>query len=426
MFKRNSLNLFSLVAIQGSNAVLPLLIFPYILKVLGENMYSKIVIAESIMFITYAFILYSFEVDGVSKVIRSIELGSKKSLSKLYTEILVIRLFIFGLFLIGFLIAGFFLEKDFFLLLLFWMLYPLSFILQSSYFYLGAEKNFPLAVTVVTSRLVCAFFIFYSVNIYSPAFLIPLIIGGSFLVGGIASFLHLHFCYDLKISKISLRDLKDILKEGKEIFIGNISVLLFRDLNVLIISAITSNAVAISSYSIAEKIVKSLQASIRPLNQFFFPKGLRMIKDIELPNMKSFKILGKVTIIQLICLLIVSVTLGIVLINFKDQLSFLKTTPNINFIITLCLIMITSVFFGVMNFMFGTVGLNHLNSKKYFAFAILITGIVSVTSSFLLIYFFDAYGAAFNFVLAEVVLFGMIFRKYFFNNHLTIDKNKAV
>ena len=412
MFKKNSLNLISLIAIQGSNAILPLIIFPYILTKLGASIYSDIVVGESIMLISFAFIIYSFEVNGVSKVLNLIEADDKKTLSKLYLEILVIRLLVFLLIFTIALSSFFFLERDFFYILILWFLFPLSFILQGSYFYLGAENNCPLAIIVVLSRLLCICLIYYFINPNSPSYYVPLIIGAFVLIGGGVSNVYLIFNYKLKLSKLTFTDLKKLLIDGKEIFLGNISVLLFKDLNILIIKLITNSDIAISSYSISEKIIKSIQATTRPLNQFFFPKSLRLIKNIKRPNIKSFMILGKSTIIQLVFLSIISIFIVIILLNFADNISFLNSIPNINFVFILCSIMIVSVFFGVMNFMFGSVGLNHLNAKKYFAFALFITGISTIIVSYTLVSYFGAYGAALSFVFAEVILFAIISKKY--------------
>lgn len=414
--RKNSVNLISLVAIQGSNAILPLLVFPYILKKVGETNYSQIVIAEAVMFIAYAFVLYSFEVDGVSRVMQLVQEKKTVILSKLYTKILFIRLGILGIFALGFLVASLFLEKQMATLLFLWLLFPLGFILQSSYFYLAIEENFYLAVFVVLSRILCVWSIFTFIQQKEDAYLAPLLIGFTFLLGGLASFVFLLNRHQLKLYKISFSEVKILLQEGKEIFIGNISVLLFRDLNVLILGVFSISPALIASYSIAEKIIKSLQAAIRPLNQFFFPKGVKLIQNIKKPNPQAFKLLAKVTTVQLLCLFVLTLSLGIGMVYFKDKVDFLSKYPNIDTILVLGGIMIGSVFFGVMNFMFGTVGLNHLNAKKYYAYAILITGTVSILSALVVIKLGGVYGAAFSFVLAEIVLSLLILKKYFSKN----------
>lgn len=417
--KNNSLNLFSLIAIQGSNAVLPLLVFPFVLSKIGSDNYSEVVVSEAIMFIIYAFVLYSFEVNGVSKAVNLITEKDYIGLSHLFTKVLLVRLLIFLLGVLVVLCSYFFVSETFFILLLTWMLYPLSFIFQSSYFYLALEKNFDLAIVVVLSRILCLGLIYYFINESSNNILIPIIIGGTYFIGGIVSFLVAIYKYKITLLKVNKKEIKQILLEGKEIFLGNISVLLFRDFNVLLLGMLTQNSIAISSYSIAEKIIKSLQASIRPLNQFFFPKGVKLLKGYTDPNRRIFFLIGKVTIIQLLALLFIVTSLSLSLYLFKDSFVTLRDYPNINLIISFCSIMVGSIFFGVMNFMYGTLGLNHLNGKKYFAFSIFLTGIISVTLSFFLIRIIDGYGAAISFIAAELVLFIFVVKRYFFVNHIT-------
>ena len=219
--------------------------------------------------------------------------------------------------------------------------------------------------------------------------------------------------FKLHFYKVTLIDIKDIYYDGKEIFLGNISVLLLRDFNILILGLFTNNAISISTYSIAEKVIKSLQASIRPLNQFFFPKGVFLIKNISTPNKKAFHLLSKISIPQLIVLGTIVSFLIVGYLLLGDKIAYIREYPNINLVIQLCTIMVFSVFIGVLNYMYGTVGLNHLESKGYYAKSIFFTGILSIVVAFLLISLFHEVGAAINFVLAEGILFYFIIIKYY-------------
>lgn len=411
MKRKELINFLSLFVAQGSNAILPILVFPIILSRLGNFAYSKIVITESIVFIPYAFILYSFEVNGVSKIINYRIESRIKEISKLFCQVLVIRLLIFVLSLLLILISGFFINQVDLLLLLIWLMFPLSYIFQNSYFYLGHQNNLPLAVSVLFSRLICFGLIYYFVNKNSSVYLAPLLIGLSFMVSGLFSFLYILIKCKIKLSLPNCRELKYQIIEGKEIFFGNISVLLFKDINVLIVSFITKDPNLISSYSIAEKIIKSLQASIRPINQYFYPKGLILINNFKVANNYAFREIYKVTKTQLIIIffIIISFFVGVnFLINY-NLLNFLKHNKDS---INLISIMIFSVFFGVLNFMYGTLGLNHLGQKRYFAMSIFLTGIISVVTLLSLTKYFSIYGTAINFVLSEIILLIFILNKF--------------
>lgn len=411
MKKKELINVLSLFIVQGSNAILPILVFPIILSRLGNFSYSKIVITESIIFIPYAFILYSFEVNGVSTIIKHIVENKINKISELFSQIFIIRLLIFILSLILILISGFFINQINLFLMLIWLMFPLSYIFQNSYFYLGYQNNFPLAVSVFFSRIICFLLIYYLLNKNSSVYLAPLLIGLSFMVSGLFSFIYILIKHKIKLSLPNYKELKYQIIEGKEIFFGNISVLLFKDINVLIVSLITKDTNLISSYSIAEKIVKSLQASLRPINQFFYPKGLILINNIKETNNKAFNKIFSVTKIQLtlIFFIISSFFLGVNYLQDYELFSFLEYNKNI---ISLIGIMIFSIFFGVLNFMYGTLGLNHLGQKRYFAMSIFLTGLVSFVTLLIFTKYFSIYGTAANYVLSEIILLFFILYKF--------------
>ena len=413
MLKKISFNLLSLISIQGSNAILPIVVFPYVLAKLGNVLYSQIVLTESIMFIVYALVLYSFEIDGVSKAVKYNDQNMKNKLSSLFTHLLLIRLIIFFVCLVIVAVFSFFFFKDYFILLLLWLLFPLGFIFQNSYFYIGTENNVPLAIIVLIFRFLCISAILYFVNSNSPALIVPLIIGLTYFFGGFTSFLYLIFTKKIKITCIKFFYLKELINDGKEIFLGNISVLMFKDLNVLVIGILTFNPLAISAYSISEKIIKSIQATIRPLNQFYYPKGVRLIQSIKKPNTKSFLKILSVTSIQLKVLLTLVLIISLIIIFFYDYILLIKSFDNFGMVVSLCSIMIISVFFGVANFMFGLLGLNHLGEKKYMASSIFVTGLATLILLFILVNYLNAYGASISFVLSEMILFGLICKKYY-------------
>lgn len=411
MKRKELINFISLFVAQGSNAILPIVVFPIILSRLGNFAYSKIVITESIIFIPYAFILYSFEVNGVSKIINYRIENKIEHISNLFSQVLTIRIIIFILSLLGILVSGFFINQVDLYLLLIWLLFPLSYIFQNSYFYLGYQNNFPLAVSVLFSRIICFVLIYCFLNKNSSIYLAPLLIGLSFMISGLISFLYVLISYKIRFSLPNYSKLKYLIIEGKEIFFGNISVLLFKDINILIISFVTKDPNLISSYSIAEKIVKSLQASLRPINQYFYPRGLILINNFKEANNIAFREIFKVTKAQLVLIFFIIISF-FVIINFLQNFDLLSFLKDNNDSVSLISTMIFSIFFGVLNFMYGTLGLNHLGQKRYFAMSIFITGLISLVTLLLLTKYFSIYGTAINFVLSEIILLVFILSKF--------------
>jgi PST family polysaccharide transporter len=409
---KNLLNLLSLTSIQASNAILPLLVFPYALKILGTESYSLIIISEAMMFIIYAFVVYSFEIKGVSEIIKSRDENNSEILSLIFNKVIIIRLLLLCFFCIILFLYYIFARSELSIVLLLWMLFPLSYIFQSSYFFQALEQNFYPAIFIVLSRILCIILIFNFIYNANDAYLIPLIIGMSYLIGSILSFIFAIYKFRLHFLIPSKKEIIKAFYEGKEIFLGNISVLLFKDSNILIMGLLVDDNNIISIYSMAEKFIKSLQAGIRPLNQFFFPKTIKALKNFTTPNKRSFLIVSKYTAIQLVTLLLLVLVILFLGYN-KDFIPFLSDYPNFNAIFFIFILMLPSVFFGISNFMYGTTGLNHLNEEKYYAKSIFTTGIIGIVLTFMLIYFWKDNGAAISFVVSELILFLFISIKYF-------------
>ena len=412
MLRKDLTNIASLACIQGSNAVLPIIIFPYVLHLFGSDKYTGLVVSEAVSVIILALVLFSFEVNGVSRVVSSFALGGISAASTVYWEVFFSRFVIWLICLTGVLVAGLFLEVQFFYSLLCWMLVPLSFIFQSTYFFQSIENNLPIAFFTLISRLVCCLTVFFVLSSETPVFVLPLIVGVCYLAGGLAATIYLRKALGLKFASVPFARIVACMLEGKEIFFGNIAVVLFRDSNLLILSLMSISPAAIASYSVVEKFIKAFQALIRPLNQFFFTRTIHALRDEVAPRPMAMIKIMKLTWIQLSALAVILAGMIVLWSLFHDYFDFLRAYPNKSLMAGLFLFMSIGVFFGVANFMLGTAGLNNLNSRKYYATILVVTGVTTVSLCLVLVSLLGVYGAATSFVMGELILFTLISARY--------------
>ncbi len=414
-YKKDFKNLISLSSIQISNAFLPLVIYPYILKTIGADNYAKVTVSEAISLIVLAFVIYSFEINGVSKVAGLDLKKDTKKISYIFSNIFFSRLgiFIFCL-IITFLLAPF-LEKELLLLLLCWMLVPLSYLIQSLWLFQALEKNESAAIFTLLSRLLSLGLIIFIIKVPSDFYLVPLIIGLCNLLGSLLSLFFILIKFKIKFFPVSITTIKYFFSNGKHIFLGNMSVTLYKGCNVIILSLINSSPVAIATYSMAEKLIKSLQATTRPLNQLFFPKVIRLIKNFNSPDIKVCKDIFKLIIPQIIVLLVLSIIVVFGYIFLNKYSAILKNFPDKDEIAYLFLIMVPSVFFGICNFMFGSAGLNYLNEEKYLFRSIFAVGIFSAVICVILSSVLSNIGAAISFTVSEFILLILILKRYNYN-----------
>jgi len=412
MFKKllinQKVNLLSLIATQGSSALLPLIIFPYLLSIIKTDAFSQLVIAETLSFICLAVVLFGFDIISIKNLTKS---KDKTQESEIFSNVLYSRLLLFILVLplIGIIHA--FYGADISKMYLFWLLIPLGHIFQCAYFFIYKQSNFILAVTTVINRVFALIAIFVFINKPEDVVLVPLIIGGSYLIGALFAFTFILLYWKISLKVLSFRAIVTNLKDGFSYFVSNSSVLLYRDLNVLILSVVFKDPVAISIYALAEKIVKSTQAIFRPLSQFYFPKALLALVSYSSPNKKTAKILWAFTFKQLSLFSLLFVLLISTVFAFKAQLiSFIG--GSVYDALVFSLPMMAMIYFGISNYMFGMVGLNALGEEKKLAVYILFTGVFNLLLCGVLGWFFGAKGAAFCFVISEIILCTFIAKKY--------------
>jgi O-antigen/teichoic acid export membrane protein len=411
--KRSDLpNLVALATIQVANALMPLFVFPYTLSVVGAGPYAQLALTEAIMFAVLALVLYSFEVDGVARVVSLDWRREPEVLSEVFTTVLFARLLIFVACVGLALLAQTVVEPLTGKMILIWLMVPLSYVLQSTWLFQAIERNIVIAALTVGSRLTAAIFLIVWVSEPEDVWLVPAILGLCSLASAIASLVYAHVALGVYIRRITINELKKYLRHGWPVFVGNMAVILYRDFNVVILGATQNNAEMVAAYSIAEKLIKALQATMRPLNQIYFPKTLRELGCGRNADASSFCTVLAHTYPQWMALTAVILMAGAVYIVGREHSEVIHLEAAHWKTVALLMPMLLAPYFGIANFMFGTAGLNQLGKRTYFYRAILATGVVSVIACGLLSAVIGAMGAAISFVLAEFMLFVAITYAY--------------
>lgn len=405
-------NLVALTGIQGSNAFVPLLIVPYALSVIGVTAYAHVAITEAISALALAAVLFSFDIDGVARVARASEDARRDALGETLSTILSARLLLFATVSPLLLLAYWLASGQGILLLALWLLVPLGQVFHSYWFYQAIEDNLAPAVITLLSRVVTVAVVFAFVHGPDDAALIPLAIGGPFVLGGILSTVYITRTFGMSLRWVGLSTILTDLRHGKEIFAGNLAVSFYREMNVVILGIVGVPAAGISTYALIEKTIKMLQACTRPLSQLFFPKVLRALSSTTEPSPAVARLIARYTWPQIAAVLVLIVafpgayTIGAMVF---PKLAQFETLPQVKL---MAMIMAPAMLLGLANFMYGSAGLNALNHRQYFFVAILVVGLLSVSFCFALSLLFGTIGAAMCFVFAEFLLFILVLARY--------------
>ena len=346
-------------------------------------------------------ILFSYEITGISKI-----LSNNRAYN--FNLIFQTRLSIWGLTTLILIIYHIYFGSTLSQLILIWMITPLSNILQNNFYFLSVENNKFLSLSILSGKFAGVLFVFLYPITDLDIRIVLLIITSCSLIPSYICFRKIVRDLDLKLKHIPLREILNEIKQESNVFLGSASTILMKDFNLIIMNSLGTPASAISIYSLAEKGTKSIQSLLRPLNQIYFKIGVEKLNSCSRPNIETFKKILNLSFVQIIITCALS-CIFIFVIWEIDLSLFISIDFNSKLLISL---MVPSTIFGVLNYMLGILGLNHLSESKYFMQTMVITGIICVLLTYVLTMYYSNIGTATSFLLSEVILLTLIIRKF--------------
>lgn len=410
---KDAVNLAGLTGIQASNAIFPLLIFPLLLLRLGEESFARIVVHEALAMLVLAIVSYGFDIDGVARATVARSRHAFDEIGPIVSEILVARLLLFvtggGLVVAIYALATEGKAID----LAAWMLIPLSYASFSYWLFQALERNVAPACFTLLARLASLLLVWLLVQGPPDAWKVPYLIGVPLLLGGLASLCYALMALGIRLARIDPAALRRGIWNGKELFAGNLCVSLYREMNVVFLSIAGVGAAGISAYALVEKGIKMLQAGLRPLNQYFFPRLLVAIRAETRPSPEVLRIVVRnYTVPQLAFAGLIIVLAGLLIAAITVFFPSLTGDLEVGEWLPIAAIMTPAIFLGIANFMLGSASLNYLGRRLALFMAILVTGMASAALCLALGSAIGAVGGAISFLTAELLLFALIVRQY--------------
>ncbi|MBP1631439.1 MAG: rane protein [Bacteroidetes bacterium] len=276
-------NFSYLSSIQIINVLLPLVVYPYLIKTLGTTFYGLVIFSQAVINYFVIFVGFGFNISATKQI--SIYRDQPSKLDEIVSSVLIIKslLFIFALFLLLLLINVIPHAKDYKLLFFLSMWACIYDVVFPVWYFQGVEKMKFITLITLVSRFV--FFVLVFLFIISPIdyILFPLINGFASLLGGGIALWIIFFYYKRRFIFQPFRVLKFYFMDSIPIFISNISSSLYVSTNKVIVgSFLTLGDVAY--YDIAEKITTVLKIPQSILGQTLFPK---MNKDRDISFIKK-------------------------------------------------------------------------------------------------------------------------------------------
>ena len=272
-------NISYLAIVKVFMLVLPLLSYPYLIRVVGADNFGLLVYVLSIISFFRIFVMFGYELSGVKSVAQSD--GDKHKLSMIISSILLVQLF---LYFIGFLVLFFLIEnfsqfKDNEEIFYYAYLLPLCDILSLIWFFQGIEKMKYITVVKVFSGLVGLVFILLFIEEEGDYIYIPLFQSLSMMLGSVFS---LYFIFKLERVSFIIPSVSDSINcffESLPFFLSRASGSFNSQVNTILLA----NFVGLSSvayYDLAQKIIEVFKMPNSIINGVVYPH-IAKTKDVD-------------------------------------------------------------------------------------------------------------------------------------------------
>ena len=394
-------NYLALLFIQGANFILPLIILPYLVRVLGSEKYGLVMIAQSVALFLTIIVDFGFNISATKEV--AYLKNDKEKLSQFYWNIVFVKLILIIITFIILLGMIFFIDK--------FKLNPLVYLFSfglvlgqaifPTWFFQGIEKMQVITFVTVGAKLFFTLSLFFVVFNPDDYLYVPIFNGLGFIISGLFGFI-----FSLQYVKFispKLLQIKDIIKNSSSLFFSNLAVSFYTSSNVIILGFFAGDSIA-GIYSSMEKLILAIKSIYTPVYQAIFPNLSTK------PNKKVRIFIDKIRIPIGILGAVIST---IIFFESKTILNFAFNDAIItSYSIVFQFLGLISLF-SSLNMLYVTLYFPSINKYKLRMKILISGGFFNLIVALVFVQFFTIYGVAFSTITTElfILILAIIFYK---------------
>jgi PST family polysaccharide transporter len=402
-------NFTSLSSVQITNYILPLITFPYLVRVLGPERFGLITFVQAFNYYFIFITDYGFNLSATREI--SISRENTGKVSDIFSTVMVIKIAILLISLslltsIVFSVARFRKEAVVFF---FTFLQLPAMVLFPFWLFQGMEKLKIVAILNLIPRLFFTIMIFLVVKQESDYIFVPLLTSvGSLIAGFAAFFIGIHI-FSLSLRFPSTDMIWHELKEGWHFFVSTLAISLYTFSNPFILGLLV-NTTAVGYYSAADKIVRALQQILMAFSQTVYPHVSKIAAESK---QNALRFIHKITILA------GSITLGIAVILFfgAEPICMFVLGNEFRESILLLRVMAILPFVFAMGNIFSVQGLYAFGFQSVVSRFILKIAVFHLGSTAILTWLYSYNGTAVASLVCELLI-GM-FSIYYFRKNIT-------
>ncbi len=394
-------NVASLSMLQAITYLLPILILPYLFRILGAEKFGLIAFAQA--FIQYFIILtdYGFSISATKEI--SLCRNEHTKVCKVFSSVMTVKTGLALLSLLLLSITVYFIPKfrsD-------WQVYVLSFgavignTIFPIWFFQGKEKMRYIADLNIAGGIITAILIFLFVKKPDDYLAVPVIYSIISLITGLSGQYIVFRHFGVTFNFYGYKSLQQQLKAGWDIFISIAAINAYTTTRVFILGLLTNNTVT-GFYSMAEKIANFCQTF--PLNSFTQAIFPRLSKIFHRNKAKAIEIMQRIqhiTINVSLFLLSLIIIVAPVIVRIACGGNYVETVLSLR-------LLLISVFFVCSN-AFRVQFLLVCGKTYIYSRIHVLMAMIGLPLIFLLIYSFSYIGAAVATVAIEAGIFAITY-----------------
>ena len=394
--KRLLSNFISLAILQGANYILPLITFPYLVRVLGVEKFGLLAFAGAT--IAYFGILtdYGFNLSATREV--SIYRDNKEKLNEIFSSVMIIKVILMtvSFLLLLILIFSFDKFKEHYEIFLLTFGMVIGQVMFPQWFFQGMERMKYITFLNILAKIIFTIAIFVFIHKESDYWEVPLINSLGFIVAGIMALYLIMKDFKIKFKFQSFKTLKAYFIDGWHIFISNIAISLYTTSTTFILGLFTNNTI-VGYYSIADKIKSAVQGLLGPISQTIYPYISKKVKENKFEGINFIR---KITIY----IGLFSFFLSFLLFIFAPEIIYLVAGEKYERSVLVLKIIAFLPFIIALSNIFGIQTMLNFNRKKAFSRILISGSVLNILLSLVIVPLFQEVGSAISVLIVEMFI----------------------
>lgn len=271
-------NFTSLSILQISNYLFPLILLPYLVRVLGVEKYGLVNFALAFSLYIVTICEYGFHVSGTRNI--SVNRNDPEKISEIFSSILYIKFFLFLLssliFISIILLIDRFRNES--VLYLVSLGYVFGNVLFPNWFFQGIEKmNYILFIQILV-RTVFTISVFILIESQRDFLLYMVLLASSQILIGLIGVHIALTTFKIQIKFPGFEKIKSYLIDGWNIFLSTVSINIYTTSNTFILGLFASDII-VGYFVAADKIRLAFQGIVSIISQTIFPYVNNLLKN---------------------------------------------------------------------------------------------------------------------------------------------------